>query len=228
MEVINGASVCIAEEAAHTALQVAQHYATRFQLSREDVEDCAMEFVIHLLVQKDEHTTMVTSQDVCRVDRGSLAWLRRSARNYTLNFRRAQVRRASHVLSDMEATTLTGHRGEGGPPLRLDLCDPEGALLLAELSVQLAAALALLTAPQRDVFLRYYQENESVQDIADSVGRTSAAIRQSLVGTRKRLCVLLKQRGITEGEACDYMHTLSVRRQQALGPSLPGRKGQML
>lgn len=211
LQVGSAGGVC---ETSHAALRVAHGYARRLQLSQDDAEDCAMEFVVCLLMQRrgqrrgDEAS--LTS---------SLSWVRRCARNHALNYHRALTRTSQHLASDVPAMALAGLSAV------LGMTGPEEACLLGELSDRLGQALALLSVSQLHIFLRYHTEGETVREIAASVGRTPGAVKQSLAHTRKQLRGFLRRGGLTEVEAADYLCALSRCRQDEAGVVEQGGEG---
>lgn len=189
-------------------LHVAQTQARRQGLRGEAAEDCALEFVERMLLADDWRALRPPGQE--QVDRqrtppepSSEAWLRRCAGNFARNVHRRDVR-----LSQRERVWPEWRDDEGeGPdwePVALQET-PEARLLRSELAQRIEAAARRLTPAQRELFERILVDEESVGEVAASLGRTPHAVSQALLTLRQRLRGLLERQGLDERAVEEYL-----------------------
>jgi RNA polymerase sigma-70 factor (subfamily 1) len=121
------------------------------------------------------------------------AWLKTIADNLVKDAekRRRRERRAA------DEPRRTGTPDESGSWVALverlagDSTSPSGRLQRRESMGRLQAALAILPPDQRDVIQRYYLQDQSLEQIAEVLGRTPDAVRGVCYRARKNLRALM-------------------------------------
>jgi RNA polymerase sigma factor (sigma-70 family) len=168
-------------------LSLSRRQAVLAGLIGEDVEDCAIEFVEHILcsVPQREHDPRFGY---------SLAWLHVCARNHAVDFRRHVSRRDMHLISWAEAEEAR-HRQS---VWQYSLATPLAVLLHREIWEMLELGLAELRTEVKDLVLRRYVYEERLRELAEGTGRSEQAVEQQIRRARLRLRTLLEQQGITE------------------------------
>jgi RNA polymerase sigma factor (sigma-70 family) len=165
-------------------VRIAYRHARQIGLSREDAQDCAMDFRLHL------HNSSHSHPD-------NLAWLHRCAHNYACNYLRTQVRRSSRERNWVESST--------GPLQRpTDVPQPPGPRTLTlrkQLWEQLIRLLHQYTPAQQELFVRYHLRRQSIPELSRRTGRTPHALRQSLSQMHHRLADQLHQQGWSGADA---------------------------
>jgi DNA-directed RNA polymerase specialized sigma24 family protein len=168
----------------------------------DDAEDCALEFVERMLLRQDWR---VLGPIKANTGRGALpeepvveAWLLRCAANFAHNFRRRGWRIAARELPWPERENSDGARSPWEGPA--DPNTPELLLLRTELERQVQASVGRLTSMQQDLFERHVLREESLQEIAQALGRSPHALSQALLTLRRRLRGLLERQGVDEAE----------------------------
>ena len=136
-------------------------------LRSDDTEDCAIEFVEHMLGR------VATSQ----------AWLSACALRFALNYRRHHKVICSHELPlDTPADYI--------PDPRIH-CDPERVVLLRESLEEVKLALEQVSARDAELLWSFYFAGESIAVISERSGRSQHAIGQALYRGRKRLVTVI-------------------------------------
>lgn len=181
-------------------LYLARRHAACRQVHPDDIEDCAIEFVLHML-QNEGRALRPDSQGVC-----STAWLHRCADNYAQNFRLKLTRRQART-QPLEGLGKYGDSGgEQSAPKDVygNIPDciptPEEYLLRGELRQHVAAALADLQPLPRYLFLRHCLDVETLQALAQEIGKTPDAVRMIIARVRKQLQQRLCRQGMTEAD----------------------------
>lgn len=166
-------------------VEMAYRYARRLGMPREDAQDCAMDYRLHLLC----HPNLPT---------GSEAWIRSCAHNYACNYLRAQIRRRQRERDGAaSAPCHTGLKATFG----LRLPGPRTLALRRALWEQLFSTLRQFTPEQRDLFIRYHVREQSWQELTQRTGRSAHALQQSLYHIHKRLACLLVAQGWSAQDA---------------------------
>ena len=175
-------------------LRIAYNHARRLGLEREEAQECALDFRLHLLRAENP-----------RLD--SPAWLHRCARNYALNYLRTQTRRQqrehrfaeqNHVMPSLLAEPVAFGPG------------PKTLTLRKALWEQVFATLKQFTPDQQELFVCYHVRQQTLAELSTATGRTVHALQQSLANLHRRLAQLLLQEGWSAGDA-----------RQLFGVSLP-------
>lgn len=161
-------------------LAAGYYQAMRLGLPREEAQDCAMDFVVHMLSMPMELSSAKSS-----------AWLHRCAHNYACNFGRSLARRRKRESAwDDELLQELPTSGPG----------PKTQFIRKEMWNQVIVALQNLTPDQREMFVRHHLRDESVPDLAKRFKRTPHAVEECLSNIRRRLPSLLQHQGWTEDE----------------------------
>lgn len=142
--------------------------ARRLHLPREDVEDCASAFVLHLLQDRTRVRAHPSARD-------PNVWIRACAWRFALNFRRSVVRHYNHEASGLLAAV---DRAVVGTAPTSE--SPEKALMAGEREEWLDSALEVLPPNRRALFLAHYAHGEDVAALASENGTTEAAMAQLL------------------------------------------------
>lgn len=172
-------------------LEAARHGALRLDLAHEEAEDCAQGFLAH--VWRDGHCALADEPPAGGAACGREAALRRSARNWASNHRRAL--RARGRLETPWPLTPAGHAWEA-PDHRTE---PGAALARKQARAALWEAMSRLTGRQREVLARFYERRETCQQIADALATSRHAVQQSLHAARGRLRRVLGALGHDRG-----------------------------
>lgn len=160
-------------------LQLAYSHARRIGLAREDAQDCAQEFRVHLL-----RTALPSAP--------SSSWLHRCAHNYACNYLRGLIRRRSTEQRYREHVTGAP---QGGSVTMIRIPGPRTLTLRKVFWEQLVATLRQFTPEQRSLFTRHHLRQHSLAAIAAETGRTVHALQQSLYHLHRRLAKLLLEQG---------------------------------
>ncbi len=187
------------EEFAWRLFSVARQQALRHRISRDDADDCAMEFVLHLLADQRSVFTAV--------------WLHCCAANHAKNYRRDQVRRQAKHLPWPDLV-WSGEINEPGTHGEFTASEPspEECLLRSELRSRLRTLLLSLQPVSRQLFLRHHLGGESYPDLANAIGKTPDAVRMIVSRAEACLLRLLSRQEATEANLHEYLPPLSARR----------------
>jgi len=166
-------------------IAIAYRYARQLGLSREDAEDCAMDFRLHLLRSPGP-----------QVD--SEGWIRRCAYNYACNYLRSQMRRLERERDlAQKPQSIVGRSASSA----FAIPGPRTLTLRKALWEQIFATLKEFTPEQRDLFLRYHVRQQSWQELTQRTGRSAHALQQALYHIHQRLARLLLARGWSARDA---------------------------
>jgi RNA polymerase sigma factor (sigma-70 family) len=163
------------------AVAVGYLRARRYGLNHQDSQDCAMTFVVLMLVRlRHEGTTLLDMANYA-------GWIHRCAHDHAAKFRRALSRHDKRRLG-LEAADahIT--------PAHLQSLQQSEAALLREAFWQ--AVSELETRPAA-IFVAYYRDGAHLAEIAALFECSPAAVKQSLYRSRKRVAERLEQRGWT-------------------------------
>ena len=164
-------------------------------VNREDLEDCALSFVEHMLRKAENGLHYAPPPPE--------SWLYRCAENWVHNEWRRQRRQAYR-----ESLVLLNET----PSYRAD--DYMTSLLRQEFFDRLFMGVFILSPANQRLFVSFYLMDHSCQEIADATGRTENAIRQALWALRVRLRKILETQGLTEAEASDYLRAMTPSVQE--------------
>ena len=174
-------------------LNIAYAYARHLGLPREESQECALDFRLHMLRAQTVHL--------------ETAWVHRCARNFACNYLRAYIRRhqserrfSEQVVSRDQRLAGRAARGPG----------PRTLTLRNSFWEHVFATLQNLTSDQRELFIGYHLRQYSLTDLAQRTGRSLHAVEQSLYNIHRRLANLLQQQGWSAPDT-----------QQLFSPSLP-------
>lgn len=160
----------------------ARRFLRRLRPGRETADDCVAEFVARGVQVRNRESA------------APRPLLVRSGQNAVRDFlrheRRVQAREAPE-----EAAALT-------PDARPT---PHEHLLGSTFRQAVAVALSQLTERQRTVFQWHVQDGASFREIAERLGTTEGAARQTFFQTRQRLQTLLTGDGWSEGFLRDFI-----------------------
>ena len=174
----------------HRMIEFVVGIANKNGMSHDDIENCALSFVEHML----QKTDIAQSKSL----RFRTAWLYRCAENWVRNELRRQRRQLHReILSLSDAPHLFFEQ------------DQLTNLLCQEFSDRLFLGVSLLSAASQRLFVDFYILNYSCREIADATGRSENATRQSLWALRIRLRKLLTNEGFDEVEAVDYLQIIT-------------------
>lgn len=200
-----------------TLFVMAQNRAQRLGITGDAGEECALEFVQHMVLPGTRPPRLL-SMPFDAQGRVPRAWLHRCADNFARNVRRRWRRLQSHEASWPEWDASGDERHDWDPAG--NAADPAAFVLRQELLSHVWTAVSRLTAHQQEVFERHYLQGESVTDLASSLGMTPHATSQCLSNIRKRLRSLLEQQGVDESVAHEYLHeTVPTVRLVSLPPA---------
>jgi RNA polymerase sigma factor (sigma-70 family) len=196
----------LSEEWAYQALVIGRQHACILGLANDDREDCAMEFVHKMLIYTPP--PLATPEEVD-------AWLHRCARNHTYNFQRAQRIRLRHLSPSVE---FPDHEeGCASASLPNLTASPLHQMLLQDFWAQIERFLSPIRPQVLTLFIRFYKEGWSVQELATQTGRTPNAVEQSLARTRARLRARLTVEASTVALWEQY---LAAARRSTVSPSI--------
>ena len=171
--------------------QIACYHARRLLQRQEDREDCAMDFVGRMLRLE-------------ALERGeakfhSNAWLHRCARRHTLNWIRSLRRQEyrAQLFSQKEREILV----DTAPP-------PDDLYLSVVFWRQFAQTLGQVAERPCRLFVGFYIQGYSTEELAQKFGMAPHAVEQSLLRTRRRLRGLLEQKGWNDSAVLEYIATL--------------------
>jgi RNA polymerase sigma factor (sigma-70 family) len=164
-------------------VQVAYRHARQLGLSREDAQDCAMDFRLHLEKSANTHPE-------------NPAWLHRSAHNFACNYLRSQMRRSRRERDWVEGASGAVRRPNASPSSP----GPRTLTLRKLLWEQLSRLLRQCTPAQQELFVRYHVRRQSIIELAEHTGRTPHALRQSLSQMNRRFAQQLQQHGWSRTE----------------------------
>jgi RNA polymerase sigma factor (sigma-70 family) len=182
------------EEWASQALIIGRQHACILGLANDDREDCAMEFVHKMLTRTPPPLATPAEVD---------AWLHRCARNHTCNFQRALRIRSRH---HSPSVAFSDHEeGCASACLSDFAASPLHQLLLQDFWAQIERFLSPIRPQVLTLFVRFYKEGWSVQELATHTGRTPNAVEQSLARTRARLRARLTAEASTAALWEQYM-----------------------
>lgn len=172
-------------------------------LTNDDAEDCAMEFVLQVLIVGGERLMWPPNQEHVEEGGYNQAWLRRCALNHARDWHRRLRRGQTHEQGWPDAGAVGGDLTLSGAltdAATWESPDPspgaESILLQAECRQQLLTGLACLGAEARDLLVRHHMAGEAVQDLATGSGRTIGATDQALWRARGRLKAILERQGV--------------------------------
>lgn len=151
-------------------ISVIVHRILSPSLPREDIEEVVADIFITLWQNADK-----VNGDTLR---GYLAAI---ARSRAVN-RLRQAKPPCDSLSDSEPSALP---------------QPEAQALENERAALLRNVVARLGPQDRDIFLRYYYERQSIQTIADALHLSPSAVKSRLLRGRKKLRADFTERGVT-------------------------------
>jgi RNA polymerase sigma factor (sigma-70 family) len=168
----------------------------------EEADDCAMAFLLHLLLRPHRPpgpAALFLSE----------AWLVRCADNWIRN---AVRHRNYHRHIEVSWTTLNAEEQEGdNAGLFAGEDTPEDQTLRSELLHRLCGVVRQLTPSQRELFLRHFLAEESAVEIARKTGKRAGTVRQALLALRRHLQSLLHQAGMDEAETHEYLMLLHTK-----------------
>ncbi len=173
-------------------LLIARRSGRSVGLGADAVEDCAMEFLVHLLEDDGRRLKQAPSHPAL------FPWLRRCARNFACNVLRSQVAVARRQ-EPMVPETLD--RGIGETVLRAVDRDS----LRVEFWSLMFSSIRGLSRTHQEILIRFYVSGQSVEELALEMDRTPHAVEQALFRARKRLREELVRHGIDETDLLAYL-----------------------
>lgn len=194
----------LTEEVCLWVLGTAQAHALRVGLLREDAEDAAMTYVLHLLT--------LSENSALAPHHLSPAWLYRCIDNWIKNTARQVRRRTSFEVPFPERAADTNVRFVVAATPEFA---PEKGAIKRELTERLLDVIARLTPSQRKRFEDLFSEEQDSAGYAASPQRTRNARRQARWALRAPIRALLDEVGLTSDEIRDYLSLLG----QAGSPS---------
>ena len=188
----------------HLVLTIALAYAHRNGIQREDSEDQASAFLLHLLLYMRDHSHTEVSLIL------STAWLTRSADNWMKSYLRVQRRRQYKESAwppgagDNEDTTNRPEFPSNEPlpyteVIRGEFCQ----------RIESAIANAHFTGVQYKL-LGQVLEGERVVDIARLLNCPPETVRQRIRTIRVRLSKVLQSCGLGDAEIQEYLSILRL------------------
>lgn len=173
-----------------SARMFARHQARSWGLSGDLAEELEQSFVVAWLLKPTQPP--IWTWPAARRD----SYLRRAAKNHAVNFMNRL--RAEKASLDAYSATLP----EADPRLE----DLTVAPLLRKLFwQQIRSGLHRLRPGTGDMFVSYYVESATIDELESASGRTNQAVRQNLAHTRRRLRSILAADGNTEAELRSYV-----------------------
>ena len=138
-------------------------------LSREEIEETVADVFITLWKNVDK----LTGDNL----KGYLAAVARSCAL-------GRLRQARLIFEKLDSVS------DALPPQDAQMAESERAGILRE-------AVERLGMPDREIFLRYYYEQQSVNTIADALSMSPSAVKSRLLRGRKKLLADFSERGVT-------------------------------
>lgn len=195
-----GAAGACEEELCERLCAAATRCALHAGMSRDQAEDSAQGFVVHALINRHRVLRVGT------YGREADAWILRCADNWVKNSGRRLRREHHHAIPWPEWTD------EALECVPADIPSPEFSTLHQELKERLAAAVAWLPVSQREIYICFFEQHQSIQQLATASRRTPNAVRQALWVLRRRLRAILTEQGFDEEEAMEYLSDLATAR----------------
>lgn len=173
-------------------LLIARRSARSVGMASDAVEDCAMEFLVHLLEDDGRRLKQAPPHPAL------FPWLRRCARNFACNALRSQAAVARRQEPMVPETLDRG----AGDTVRSAL-DRES--LRVEFWSLMFTSIRGLSRTHQEILIRFYVSGLSVGELALEMDRTPHAVEQTLFRARKRLREELVRRGIDETDLLAYL-----------------------
>ena len=212
--VVGSTGTSAADQFCCLAFAVGRDQARRAGARYDGLDDCGLDFVVHVvdgLRRRRQPESQV-----------SRSWLEVCAANWALNECRSTRRRLWHerVMTDVDvlagaddslssADRIEGIAVRGVGPAE---SEAEQLVLRGELCAYVDAALSLLTRSQYELWLMFYVDERSVEEIASATGRTPHAVNQALYTLRRRVRALLNDAGLTRRDLMEYLAFTRTRR----------------
>lgn len=185
----------LTEEHCRKAAKMAYNCAISNGMGQEDAKDCKIAFLLHLMLYLQAHATQFKPEDMTD------EWLLTCANNFAHNLSRNERRRTRLIVSCDQCES--SEFAEDVVPSSLP--SPEGVVLNSELLHRILDVVATLNSSQRDLFQRHFLNEETVNELAHSSGKTPNTIHQAIWSLRQRLKTLLTRSNLNEQEARDYL-----------------------
>ena len=165
-------------------LQIGIRHACSHGLSGADADESATEFLEWSLIHPEHARYSAALLEIC-------------AEHRTVDFirRRARIRGR-----ELPLPTDASIENSANWVLRCSESSPEQIACTAESCRDIEWAVALLTPSQQGLFRRHFVDEDSIGDIADSLGCSQHAIHQRLSGIRIQLRKHLAFHGISPAE----------------------------
>ncbi len=191
-----GLSAAFCEHAFEIAQQRAHHYG----FFAEEGEEIANAFVAHILEDPDTFFRHPLQGNALE------DWLFRCANNWVINAYQERKRQGLRETSLMRASS------EKETPSAWEIPDaqpsPDIEMIRAELRRQVRTALVLLPARQKALYVAFYEQEQSIAELARSSHRNAHSVSQALLDLRQRMRKLLESGGLNQQEARDYLYWL--------------------
>lgn len=198
-----GEWIAVTESLCQHIIEVARSRAYRCNMRSDEAIDAANSFLLHVLERPEQFLRPGTH------GLASEAWLFRCADNWVKNWKRHSRRQRRRELPLIQPS-----RDESDSSLR-ELPGNEPAidlrLIRAELRWRVRIAIILLPPSQQRLFLRYFVQGQSIEEIAHASHQKANAVRQALWALRNRMRTLLTQGGLDEAEAREYLQILQTQ-----------------
>ena len=192
---------CIESDCEVCLNQAVQYWTNYYHMSREDCEDCSSEFLLKM--ERMVKILKPAGRNACC----SKQFISLCARNHTLNSINRIARIQKRIITGMEDIDIEKRLSK---LKRLaGSYDPETELLKSEFWMKISAALESLTPHQKEILCRRYMQMEPIQAISSEMGITRNAVRQVLFRAARIFRAKLKESGLPEEEAEDYLSLLT-------------------
>jgi RNA polymerase sigma factor (sigma-70 family) len=171
-------------------LRIGRAEAKLLRVSLCDLDSCASDTCIAIL-QSAKYRRSRTLAHV------SLAYIRTVARHQAADFLKNEGKRLSRLPG------VDSEKNRASAPASVE--SPIACVLRSELRTVLYQSISMLTADQATILRLKVLIGLTSREIADSFGRSVHAIDQAYSILRKRLRILLRNRGISETELRSYL-----------------------
>jgi RNA polymerase sigma factor (sigma-70 family) len=197
-----------ASDAALALLRIGRHQALAYGLDRDEANDCASAFVLHMLGnlacrRVSQSVSVGAAAQIVFANRqgggahagdvavgADIAWTRRCAANFACNWKRSRRRR---LCRERPWCDFDDSAGEPDRMPREDtVADPrvpslEALTLRRVADERLHGFVSQLPDAHRDLLIRHHVDGEPLEDLAVDYGMTEGAVQQLLFRLRRKL-----------------------------------------
>lgn len=165
---------------------MAYHYASRMSMGREDCEDCASDFVVHLMkvYQRGDFLN--------RPYQDRLRFFRRCAINFAIQWKRTSSRHKKHEVC---WTTLYPNENATNPTSPLSIDNVESHIYRSLFWEVIFTELNGYPSHLRNRFVSHFIRGTTYLELSNRAGCSVHSVEQSVFRMKKRIVVRLAKRG---------------------------------